>query len=228
MNKPKTMVTTSGGNRKLGACVASTARRVGTTCPGGCALLPHNAGPDDPVCYAHKGLMRFHPKMIEKHGVESTAGALQKANGVPLIRHLTGGDWLRPTSDGRRVVDRDHARDVIKWHGQRSQRYTLGWSYTHAPEQLDRAGFGPSSWPANLSILASVDTIDKARELQSKGWHTARVVETPKHKARNETLCPYDLAKHNGKDPDVTCASCRLCLPGQNKNIAFVALKGGK
>jgi hypothetical protein len=229
MNKPKTLVTTSGGNSKLGPCTASTARRVGESCPLDCALLPNNAAPDDPVCYAHKGRMRFHPSIIAKFGNHSTAEALTKADGVPLIRHLTGGDWLKPTSDGRRVVDRDHARDVIAWHRKPSQRFTIGWSYTHAPDQLDRAGFGPDSWPANFSILASVDSVEDADRLQRAGWHTARVVDDPKDKARNETLCPFDLAKHRGETrPAITCASCRLCCPGAKKNIAFVNLTGAK
>lgn len=226
MNKPKTLVTIAGGNSKLGACVASTARKVGTTCPGSCALLPQNAGPDDPTCYAHRGRMRFHPSLIEKHGDHSTASALKKANGVPLIRHLTGGDWLKPTADGRRVVDRDHARDVIKWHSMPSQRYTIGWSYTHAAPQLEAAGFGPDSWPDNFGILASVDTIEHAETMQAAGWHTARVIDDPADKARNETLCPYDLQKASGAGkPSITCSACRLCCPDAKKNIAFVALK---
>jgi hypothetical protein len=207
------LVTIAGGNSKLGPCVASTSRLVGITCPPDCLLL--NNG-----CYAQRGRVAMAQGNIRR---KTASDPLNKASGVPLIRHLVAGDWLRPTADGsRRIVDRPFVRSVLDWHRAPSQRFTQGWGYSHAADRLQAAGFGPESWPANFQIMASCHSVKSAAEYQANGWHTARVITKPEDKAKNETLCPWDLAKYRGEKSPVTCSSCRLCLPGASRNVAFI------
>jgi len=222
----KTLVTVKSANIKLGPGVVSTRRHVGPTCPPDCPLLPIlNKRTNLPMpgkkgqCYATRGNMLM---TLHHVGNVTDDAPLEKANGSPLIRHLTAGDWLKPTKDGKRVVDRDFCRSVFQWHERPSQRFTVGWGYTHAPDRLRAAGFGPEHQPSNLQIMASCHSVEDARRFQSDGWRTARVIATPADKAKGETLCPYDLAKYNGTKSPVTCSNCRLCMPGANKNIAFI------
>ena len=212
------LVTTAGGNSKLGPCVASTSRQVGPTCPSDCPLL--NNG-----CYAQRGRMAYHSSNVLSYGSHDEDDPLSKADGAPLIRHLAAGGWCKPTADDRRVVDRDFLRYVINWHRRPSQRYTIGWGYTHAAGKIDAAGLGPEAWPEGLEILASCHTEEEAKAHQARGWRTARVIDEPEDKTADEVLCPFDLAKRRGvknTDNPTTCASCRLCMPGETKNIAFL------
>lgn len=213
----------NNGNKKLGHNVASTSRLVGPTCPRSCPLL--NGG-----CYAQRGRVALSQYNME-HGRQGTdcetagevSDALDKIRSAPLVRHLVAGDWLRPTRDGRTIVDREFVRGVIAWHRKRPQRYTVGWGYSHAAERIAAAGFGPKTLnSANLEVLASCHNPADVARLNGLGWRTARVVATTADLLPGEVACPYDLAKHQKETPDVTCASCRLCLPGRKCNIAFL------
>jgi len=149
---------------------------------------------------------------------------LFKANGVGFIRHLVSGDMMKTGSDGRKIVDRDYCRSLFKWHREKTQRFTVGWTYTHFAKQVQKAGFGPDQHPEGLHILASCHSLEEAADLQSNGWRTARVTEDPKDKVAGEALCPYDLNKHNGvdnKEAGVNCMTCRLCFQS-NVNIVFL------
>jgi len=169
-------------------------------------------------CYALRGraymVQRWHLKKRD---------TFQKANGVGYIRHLVTGGWMKETKNGRRVVDRDHARAVFDWHRQHSQRFTRGWSYTHAPKQMQKAGFGPENQPDGLEILASCHSIEEAKDLQADGWRTARVADEMV-KMKNEAYCPYDLNKRNGvsnEETGMNCMTCRLCFDNP-VNIVFL------
>lgn len=202
------LVSAHSQNRKLGPGVAATYRKVGKTCPPSCPLL--NNG-----CYAQRG----HTTFVERRA-ERTDDSLDKARGVGFIRHLVSGDWLKPTADDRRVVDRELLREVCSWHRQRSQRFTIGWGYTHAADRLKAAGFGPEHMPPNLQILASCDSKDEAKRLQDDGWRTARVTSEMDAEP-GEAYCPVDLAKKQKKECEQNCMTCRLCF-GSEQNIVFL------
>ena len=79
------------------------------------------------------------------------------------------------------------------------------WSYTHAWRRVSR-----KAW-RNVSVLASVETLDDATRAIKRGWAPARVVPTfTTDKAWFEggvrwIPCPAQTRNN------VTCDSCRLC-----------------
>ena len=174
-----TLVSTAGGNAKVGPCVANTYREVGQTCPAECTLKD--------ICYAAKG--RCNMVQLRAGRLDPETQPLEQASSVPLIRHLTSGDCY--TTKGKRTyVDKDFVEHLIEWHNRPSQRYTIGWGYTHGAERLQAAGYGPDAFPANLTMLASCEDLPRAKRLQAAGWQTARVIDEPEEKQPNETLCP--------------------------------------
>jgi len=205
-----TLVCVSGGNSKLGAGVATTYRPVGVTCPRDCGMLEE--------CYARRGRVCLVARRSE--GRDDPLRALA---GNTLVRHLVSGDWLRPTADGRRVVDRELLREAIEVHS--SAPWLVGWGYTHAADQIDRVGLGPGSgcWPSNFVVLASCESLERARELQSRGWRTARVIQRVEDRAAGELLCPVDAQKRAGVESKsrTTCARCRACFEGE-RNVALL------
>lgn len=200
----------NGANSKLGAGVATTYRPVGITCPSSCPLL--NNG-----CYAQRGRVQIHAKQSQHDNWE-----LRKLAGNTLVRHLVSGDWLKTTKAGRKVVYRALLDGVIALH--RACSWLTGWGYTHAAEQLDAAGFGPKSWPANFKILASCHSIEAKAEHNARGWNTARVIDQPRERLGDEYLCPVDASKHAGKPQTTTCNRCRACFDNRNRNIAFLKI----
>ena len=201
-------VVANGNNSKLGPGVATTYRPVGPTCPPDCPMAS--------ACYAKRGRVA-----ISARRSEGRTDSLRSATGNTLIRHVVSGDWFRPAKDGRKIVDRSLLAEAIETHTQAP--WLTGWGYTHGAERLDRAGFGPQSWPANFRILASCETEERKEALNAAGWQTARVIEETADKTADETLCPVDAQKRAGLPAEnrTTCARCRKCFDG-NQNIAFL------
>lgn len=205
-------VVPNSANRKLGPGVAATYRPVGATCPRNCPLLGNG-------CYAQKGHVEIASRKSAKRRDE-----LRKAAGNKLIRHVVAGDWLKPTKDGRRVADRGVLREAIDLHTRCN--WLVGWGYTHAPETVARAGFGPRSglWPRNFRILASCHTAEHKRQLNREGWQTARLIQEISDATADEFICPYDAQKRAGvpHNSRMNCARCEACFDGQRRNIAFL------
>ena len=206
-------VVANTGNAKLGANVAATYRGVGDTCPA-CPLLGNG-------CYAQRGrvgLIQLRAK--------DTDDSLDNALSVPLIRHFVSGDAFKRAADGRSILDREVVREIIDWHSRPAQRYTVGWGYTHRWQSWTAAGLGPPSWPKNLTILASVETIENKNEANAAGWKTARVVESVHDEILpDERRCPIDFAKVMKRPKaGINCANCRLCFSDEftGHNIVFV------
>ena len=204
------IVTPNGYNRKLGPGVATTYRPVGLTCPPTCPLLGNG-------CYAQRGNVNIHAKRAA-----SKRDELRKAAGNQLIRHLVSGDWLKPTADGRRIVDRELLRETIALH--KSVPWLTGWGYTHAAERLAAAGFGPDAMPSNLRILASCESLEAKYRHNAQGWATARVIDEPSERQPDEFLCPVDAQKRKGlpQDQRTNCTRCRKCFQSEPVNIAFL------
>lgn len=202
-------VTPNGNNGKLGPGVATTYRPVGPTCPPDCAMAS--------ACYANRGRVAIHAKRSE-----GRTDALRAAAANTLVRHVVSGDWFREGADGRKLVDSQLLLEAIELH--ESCPWLTGWGYTHGADRLYRAGFGPESWPVNFRILASCQDADEKERLNKDGWQTARVIEEKTDKLPDESLCPADTQKRAGipKEQRTTCARCRMCFDGKNRNIAFL------
>ena len=201
-----TRVVRSSTNRKLGH-MAATYREVGPTCPNDCALLGNG-------CYAGRGFVKF-----SQRGTFGTAGDLDTAAGVDIVRHVVSGDWLRPWGRGKRL-DVKYLQRVTRWHTTTPR--THGFGYTHAHKLFDAAGHGPTTWPKNFNLLASVDSLRDRKAAKRAGWDTARVIEKTEDLSAGERLCPYDAARNAGhSSPRVTCRTCGWCIGG-GADIAFL------
>lgn len=202
------LVTVNGANRKLGPGVATTYRPVGPSCPPDCPMSDE--------CYAKRGHVTIHATRSE-----GRSDPLRKAAGATLLRHVVSGDWFKTAVDGRKLVDRQLLAEAVKVHTEAP--WLTGWGYTHGAERLQRAGYGPGTWPENFRILASCDSPEEKAKLNKAGWQTARVIAEKGDCLPDEKLCPYDAAKRT-RVPAVyrtTCAQCRACFVGK-QNIAFL------
>lgn len=193
-------------NAKTGA-VGATYRPVGDSCPPQCALLKPDENGKSP-CYATKSFANMHQKKSknDNHKYESLAG-------LDLVRHCVTGGHMK---NGE--LDHEHVDEMLEFHSNYPR--TQGWSYTHDYTKFRDAGHSPESMPENLTILASVDTVEQKEEAKSDGWNTARVIDSPADRLDDEVLCPYDKAKYLKEKPNVTCRSCQMCW--QEYNIAFI------
>jgi len=240
--KTRLKIVHNSGNRKIGLGVTCTYRPVGPTCPQDCPLLGERfrlpALPDDQLeewdwinihaprgkCYAQHGFVDF-----AQTRAEDSTDDIASLPDAGYVRHLVSGDFRNLDSIGRSIVDRSLLRDTIAHH--RANPRCHGWAYTHDPDGLEAAGYGPDSWPDNFVILASCESATRAEELQQRGWRTARVSRS--HLTRkNEVYCPYDKNKDEGMTADenpVNCRDCGLCLPGSDCNVLFtLQTPGGK
>jgi len=202
-------VTSSGKNRKLGHGVCSTYRPLGRTCPPGCQMLGD--------CYGKRGHV-----FIQQKQALTDCHSLDKVDDRLYLRHCVTGDAFM---DGE--LDRAYVQYLIDWHT--AHPHTIGWTYTHDIEAWDAAGFTADTMPANLHVMASVDTEEQRQYAIAHGWRYARVEPDLDAKAgKGEVLCPFDVAKLrlHVDDIDVTCKACKLCFKGK-KNVVFYLQKKG-
>lgn len=226
-------------NKKLGKGVATSYRPVGDaakgegTCPSGCKFLPIAKGTPLPMldnpdreggCYTQKFLVDQ-----QQNASRSREDHLDRflLKGASFIRLHTSGDFFMPDGLGGYMLDREYLDMHIAW--ARKHSHVLIWTYTHDVRKLIEAGYSyvNGSFPENLHIVASCDTLaDKAYAI-SHGYRTARVIHSPSEIMPDETFCPYDLFKYqNRKDKEVTCKQCTLCFnPKHLRNIAFLKQK---
>ncbi len=201
------IVTRNGDNFKLGKC-ATTYRPVGPTCPQDCALLGKGGG-----CYAKRGFVAIHQR-----NALNSYHELDKANGVPLIRHHISGDVFL-----RDKLDTIYVDYILDWH--KANPKTEGWMYTHRFQDWHKAGY--SHLTAGLTVLASVDTKKDKKAAKKAGWKYAYVTKDSNYKLeKDEIFCPFDAQKDAGKamkDVKVKCKTCRLCFDSKvaDKNIVF-------
>ena len=205
-------VTGYGENRKLGIGVATTYRPVGPTCPQDCKMLEKG-------CYAKRGFVGIH-----QIASRDTHHSLDNAEDARFIRHHVSGDVF--VNDR---LDVEYVQEIIDWHT--AHPFTTGWMYTHRIQAWVDNGFTSDVIPANLEIIASVDTENERIYAVKHGFKYARI-ETDPDKAlpSNEVLCPFDKKKDKGSktgDIKVTCKSCKLCFADEHagRNIVFMFQK---
>lgn len=197
-------------NRKLGYGVAATYSKVGDTCPTSCKLLKKG-------CYAK----RSFSKIWSDRSKNCNDSFENIPRDIKLVRINVTGDLLKNKKVNRKAISEIKSFAL-------SRPDTKVWCYTHAWRQI---GKNPLSNIPNASMFASIDLFDSKEELDNEiklalslGYKYARIINSASEKLENETLCPFDLEKKNGKklaDIRISCSSCQLCF-NTNKNIGFI------
>jgi hypothetical protein len=117
--------------------------------------------------------------------------------GRDLRLHVVGDC---PTNGAARIVAAACARYVARGGGS-------VWTYTHAWRKVHRASWG------SVSVLASCENLDQAREAAARGYAVAMVVPEHAPSGRAEVVdgfrvvaCPEQTGRAE------TCVDCRLCM----------------
>ena len=232
------------GNTKLGPGVHTTSVAQ-VSCPDG-----HNSSYRCPLygngCYAEDGRFampggttskvnaaaglkfgagsdsaKFGPKEAAEDEVEVIVQALGKGK-------LEKGRLLRLHIVGDAVSDdiASMLRGAVGSYPDYAPGTKGAWVYTHAWRSVSR-----SSWGGNISVIASCDTPDSAKQAMGRGYAAAVVVPCFKDNKAYDSghgfkiqPCPEEAFKGKG----IVCKKCRLCLQDerlrdQNKVIAFEA-----
>jgi hypothetical protein len=202
--KTPLIVVTRSENRKLSdgrVGVAATYRQVGPTCPQNCSLLNHG-------CYAQRHhVARLQRRSRKRH---DSLDVIAETD-TRLVRHHVSGDFYRAGDK----LDVPYLESVLRFHWMNPT--IQGWTYTHRWRDLHVAGYKPKTFPRNLAILASCDTLKDARAAQRAGWITARVIDKKSDRKKLEAVCRFQIDK-------TPCSKCKLCwTPHENlKSIAFI------
>lgn len=201
----------NSANKKIGN-IAATYLPIEKTCPKTCPLYQSKA------CYAMGGNVGLQVIRLEKLSKGQSAYDIvrkeareisafgPKANGKALRLHVSG-DVRSPKAAYLLGVA------AKKWDGK-------VYSYTHSWRNIPR-----SVWGESISILASCESIEDAKQALERGYAPSIVVDT--HKTDKAYFqdgikvipCPSQTR-------DVTCEQCKLCmkdnvLKEQNAAIAF-------
>lgn len=206
-------------NGKLGSGVDAIYAPIKNTCPNSCPLK--NNG-----CYAQNSYCGIFNKRLENQLIDispiNVARLIAKEidesySVVPKkdLRLFVSGDSR--TLAGTRIIN----KAVFRW---RKRGGGDCWSYTHAWKNVPR-----KEWD-QVSILASVTTVDEVPAAKQQGYAPAIVVsEHPSEKVYKLEgsdvkwiPCPAQTKEN------VSCSDCRLCfnanrLFDQNMGIAFPA-----
>ena len=213
-----TLGVTLSENRKTGP-MANIYRTVGVTCPSSCPLLEKG-------CYAKRWPVAFHANRAQERTLDFNGflKRVKKENPSKIVRLNVSGDVFLNDE-----VDTEFLNELID--GAKNNPDITIYGYTHGFEKVHKAGFTPDKFPANLTLLASVDSEEEAAKAKAFGWKYARVERDYSKKTNEgEVFCPIDSAKAKGKGHETTCATCRLCFGQEYKdtNIVFKYVTGGR
>lgn len=212
--------------------LVASATRNAKTGPVGATYAPTSHCPDSCKlkgngCYAQGGRVAIVNNRLVKQakGLSTEQVATLEANALdaakinPLgLRVHVSGDCRTPKA--AKIL----AAAVRRW---RKRGGGPAWSYTHAWRVVER-----EDWKG-VSVLASVETHEQARQALARGYAPARVVASFPNGARAWTQgevtyvpCPAQTREN------VTCASCKLCwraddLRARTHAIAFKAHSSG-
>jgi hypothetical protein len=206
--------------------VSATYSSIKRTCPETCELRKESS------CYAMSGPIAIIMRNLDKNAenYDSDSAALEEAT---LIKNSFDGkqipqDGYKGGRDLRLHVFGDattpYAANVLGEAAKNWKSRNGGdvWTYTHAWKNVKRY-----EWGKHVSVLASIDKPEDAKEAMEQGYAPARVVgEFPSQKAFVENgikwiPCPEQTS-------GVNCTKCRLCfnadrLRNTNSAILFAA-----
>ena len=185
-------------NSKIGRVSATYAAQQ--TCPQSCKLKGSG-------CYAESGLVGMHTKRLNQssdardmsvdelamHEAIALAGLSGK---LPVRLHVMGD---ATTNTAAKLLS-----DAAQYHTNKYSQPV--WTYTHAWREVERR-----SWQ-QVSILASCESTQDAREAMSRGYAAAVVVDHHESDKAYEldgiklVPCPQQTGRA------ATCVECGLCM----------------
>jgi hypothetical protein len=208
--------------------VSATYVSIKASCPTTCQL--RNEG----SCYAMGGPIAIHLRNLDANSENHNANSAAEQEAF-LIKNSFGGkqvpqDGYKGGRDLRLHVFGDattpQAANALgeaanDWKARKGGSV---WTYTHAWKTVRR-----SDWGNSVSVLASIDKIEDAKEVMEQGYAPALVVDVfPQNKAfiKNDIRwipCPEQT---NG----INCTKCRLCFNAdrlkENKSAILFAAHG--
>lgn len=205
------------GSQKVDATYAS----IESTCPNSCALK-------DEGCYAQTSYVGMVSNRLDKeakkhsplkvaraeaNAIDNSYGAGTVPQGRDMRLHVSGDSR---TIAGTRIIN----NAVGRW---RKRGGGDCWTYTHAYKHVPR-----NEWH-NVSILASVTSVDEVVEAKKMGYAPAIVVpEFSGDKAFKLEGSDVKWIPCPAQTREVPCVNCRLCFNAnrlfeQNMGIAFAA-----
>lgn len=182
----------TSANAKLGRVSVTYVSQ--DSCPDDCPFL-------DAGCYGEHDLVGLLSRKLgrKKHQAESLArreaDAIDGLTGDRPLRLHGVGDTATPTAV--RIL-----RAACERYISRGIREV--WTYTHAWRRIPRKLWGL------VSVLASCETADQARQAMAQGYAAALVVDHYQsdklyiHEGLKLLPCPYQTRK-------IQCRDCRLC-----------------
>ena len=195
---------------------------IESTCPKSCAFK--NNG-----CYALNSYVGIVVSRLEKESIGFTPLQSARAEALAIDNSHNGGDIpsgrnlrLHVSGDSRTLAGTRLINNAIgRWKKRGGGNC---WSYTHAFEKVHR-----KNW-SNVSILASIDSIEQAEKARNNGYAPAIVVSSFDNdkvfKLPGSDIkwipCPSQTHK------EVSCDDCKLCMKSDwlyetNRGIAFAA-----
>lgn len=205
-----------GSPKYKGQPISATMRKVGAsgagTCPSTCGMLPENGG----GCYAGTGNVGIHSRQSGYDPTDAVA-VYRFVQGLwdgATVRHHVSGDFFLGSEP-----DLPYIRSMAAAHRERPG--VTGFTYTHGWRQIAPVEFGDAG---ELSVNASCESVEEAREARALGWKSVVVVvpSTENRRSWKEgelhfTLCPNVTT-------GIGCVACRLCaLKDRDTVIAFPA-----
>lgn len=209
------------GNTKLNGSqkVDATYASIKATCPDSCELK-------DKGCYAQNSFVGMINNRMNRRAKGNSPLETAKAEAKAIDQAYKGGAvptgrFLRihVAGDSRtRAGTKVLSKAVDRWKKRGGGDC---WSYTHAYRHVPR-----EMW-SNVSILASVDTIEDVKVAREQGYAPAIVV--PEHISEKAYLLPGIDVKWipcPNQTRGIGCTDCRLCFDSnrlfeKNMGIAF-------
>ncbi len=200
--------------------VDSTYVSIQASCPKSCALMSEG-------CYGKTSFTGIVNSRLNKEAVSVSALDAARAEAFAIDESYNGGEVpgrslrLHVIGDSRTVAGTKLINSAIKrW---RMRGGNICWAYTHSWHNVSR-----DTWN-QVSILASVDSVDQVDAAREQGYAPAIVVS--EHKSDKTYLLDGSDVKWipcPSQTRDVACLDCALCFNADrlfkdNFGIAFAA-----
>lgn len=189
------------GDSKVDATYAS----IKATCPDTCSLKGRG-------CYAMGGRVGMYVSKLDKRARQHSPLKLARAEAQAINASYRGG----PVPTGR-ILRLHVSGDSRTIGGTRIINAAVGkwkkrgggnvFNYTHAWRHVPR-----EEW-SNVSVLASVENVEQAKEARERGYAAALVVpEHPSEKAYKLTGSDIKWIPCVQQVKGIACSDCRLCF----------------